>query len=82
LISAIVVANIAAPPMPWMPRAVISSGASGGEDHEAGEEDPPPAVEVGERSGAEHQRGQGQRVDVDHPLELAVRRRQVLRHVG
>ena len=32
--------------------------------------------------GAEHQRGQRQRVDVDHPLELAERRPQIGRDVG
>jgi hypothetical protein len=40
------------------------------EDPQAPGEHPPAAQPVGQRAGGQHQRRQGQRVGVDHPLEL------------
>ena len=65
--------------MPWKARAsceeedVLGRAAGDRADHEerrTDHEDPAAAVEVGQRPGGEQQRGQAQRVGVDHPLQV------------
>ena len=45
-------------------------GGAGGEDREADDEHPATTESVAERGAGEQQDGEGQRVGVDHPLEL------------
>ena len=81
-ISASAVANIIAPPIPWTPRAMIRKSASlasaagergDGEEDDAQQEDPLAAEEVGERAGGQDAGREGERVGVDHPLEVGER---------
>ena len=89
--SASEVANMIAPPMPWAPardREERRAGReparkrAGREDHDPDREQQPPPVQVGERAGGEQERGERQRVGVDHPLQIGQRRAERLLDVG
>ena len=77
-ISASEVANIAAPPMPWRPRARCRKVAlvASPQSRDASvnsptpiDEQAPPSEAVGERAHGQGEGGEGQRVGVDHPLQ-------------
>ena len=77
--------------MPWKARAswrnvdVLGGAAGDRADHEqrrTDHEDLAPAVEVGERAGGEQERGEAQRVGVDHPLQVGEARAELALDVG
>jgi hypothetical protein len=74
-----VVGISSAAPTPWTARLAMSTsrrpgGQRGqGEDRHADQEQPPPAVHVGEPAADEQQPGQGEQVTADHPLQTGHR---------
>ena len=75
-----------APPIPCTARASVSVSGDVASPHrieatvkidQADDEDAPAADAVGERAGGQQQRGERQRVGVDHPLQVGEVRVQV-----
>ena len=89
--SASEVANMTAPPTPWAPRARFSISADEETPHRSDDtentpepdgEHHPASEHVAEDPGGEEEGRQGQRVGVDHPLEIAEARVQRALDVG